>query len=110
MGAKIYVSDLITALAALFAVIVSLLSYFHAKRKTTTDRITANRMEWIKEVRNHCMEFLIEYSKETPSVFKLKELVIKIQLFGYGDIYSDLFRSLNKSVALLESGDGKRNT
>ena len=67
-------SELLSAIAALFAVVVSLFSYFHARRQTTTESITTNRMDWIREVRGYCKEFLIEFGKEHPDIRRLKEL------------------------------------
>ena len=61
-------------------------------------------MEWIKEVRNYCASFLLEFNKLTPDLNVLRDLSMKIQLHGYGDTYTELFDSLNECIQLAEKG------
>ena len=99
MNKSTIIIDMLTACTALTAVIISLLSYLNSKRKTTAEIITINRMEWIKTVRQYCTEFLIELKKEKPSSEFLEELYVKIQLYGFGTTYDELFNSLEMCIA-----------
>lgn len=91
---------------ALFTTLISLLCYFNSKRLTVTGSITKNRIEWIKEVREYCSNFLVEFNKEAPNVTVLRELYIKIQLYGYGDVYKELFESLKHGIEFIENDVG----
>jgi len=105
MDNSLNISDIVSATTAFLAVVISLLSYFNSRRKTTIDSITTNRMEWIKEVRNYCASFLFEFNKSTPDLNVLRDLSMKIQLHGYGDTYTELFDSLNECIQLAEKGN-----
>ena len=65
-------------------------------------QISQLKVEWIKTVREYCADFLIEFQKDKPNIELLKELFIKIKLYGYGDVYTQLFKSLNECILFLE--------
>lgn len=109
MDNSINISDIVSATTAFLAVVISLLSYFNSRRKTTIDSITINRMEWIKEVRSYCANFLFEFNKLSPDMNVLRDLSMKIQLHGYGDTYTELFDSLNECIELAENGQSDVN-
>ena len=102
-------TEIFTTAISILATLISLLSYFNSKRLTTTGSITKNRMEWIKEVRKYCSDFLVEFDQESPDITVLKDIYIKIQLYGYGNVYMDFFESLKCGVEFIESNIGVTN-
>lgn len=90
--------NLLTAITALLAVITSVFSYLLSKRRATIEHITVNRMDWIKEVRQLCADFLSEFNSDSANADKLKELYIHIQLYGYGKPYEALFEALEVCI------------
>lgn len=74
--------EMITILTSLLALIISLLTYFLTRKKLITETITKNRINWITEVRGYCAEFIGELTKDSPDLQNMKELKIKIMLYG----------------------------
>ena len=98
MGTEVNLGDLLSAITALLAVIISVFSYFLSKRRATIEHITVNIMDWIKEVRRLCGDFLLEFNRDPANVDKLKELYLCIQLYGYGKPYEALFQALEACI------------
>ena len=98
MSTEVNLGDLLTAIAALLAVVISVFSYFLSKRRAATEHITVNRMDWIKEVRQLCADFLLEFCSSSADVERLNELYIRIQLYGYGKPYEALFEALEACI------------
>ena len=87
-------------IVSIIALVVSIISIFVDKKKTTLEIITQNRIEWIKEVRNLLKEFIEVYTKNGDNE---QFLIIKnkISLYVRDGVtsYKELIEQLNHCVA-----------
>lgn len=112
MGAAngIDIVEMITILTSLLALIISLLTYFLTRKKLITETITKNRINWITEVRSYCAEFIGELTKDSPDLQNMKELKIKIMLYGRRGLgekgpYDSLFNNISKAINIVEQSN-----
>lgn len=91
--------DILTASAAAIAVIVSFYAVWISRRGVITAAISANRIEWIGEVRGLIRDFLIEY-KRVARKENLTDIYSHIMLFlnPYSDVYVGLAEAMKRCI------------
>lgn len=98
------VLSIITTVTVIVTVIISALNYLLTKKRLISEVISTNRMNWITQVREYCSAFIIELDKAYPDIHVLKELQIKILLYGRGGgPYDKLFNSLERGISVVEN-------
>ena len=91
---------LLTAVVALAAIVVSIISAMISRTNVITTAISTNRIEWISAVRELIFEFLSEYRSESPDKKKLGLLSTHIMLYlnRRNDDYILLVSALQKCL------------
>ena len=87
-------TEYITMIGAVSAIIISIFSLFESKRKLITSAISSNRIKWIADVREAMNEFLAEYLKglnAERNQYNLRIARAKIELFMSGSKTYKLF-------------------
>ncbi len=92
--------NIITGVIAITSLIVSLYNKNHEIRSSS---ITNQRMDWIKDVRELCAEFLIEFNKDVPQKDRLQELGIRIKLHGRSSKGSNLNKDYNDLYTAIDA-------
>ena len=96
MSESISIIDILTAIAAIIALGVSIWSAYISKRNLIASAITSNRIEWIKTVRSLIADFLKEYEKKSEDKSELINIYEELMLYfnPTGKTYVSLVNAL----------------
>lgn len=92
-------ADIITAVAAFFALFISIYSAAISRNEVVSSSISSSRIDWIKEVRKLLYEFLSEYRHQNRKDVMIDLYTHIVLFFNHrGDTYKNLIESMKKCI------------
>ena len=100
MFTEVTAMDIITALTALVALVISFWSANISKRSLIATTITSNRIEWITTVRKLIFSFVKQCEEDFSDKEKLKIIYEEIVLYfnSKEDVYSELVEAMKECI------------